>query len=63
MIVLKQCASLMQFFVRSLDKNGLAGKIWQYFTVVPEFRSTGIKNGSVLSSGAVLYVQYVQLTL
>ena len=22
------------------DKNGLAGKIWQYFTVVPEFRST-----------------------
>ena len=27
------------------DKNGLAGKIWQYFTVVPEFRSTGIKNG------------------
>ena len=27
------------------DKNGLAGKIWQYFTVVPEFRSTGIKDG------------------
>ena len=30
---------------REVSKNGLAGKIWQYFTVVPEFRSTGIKNG------------------
>lgn len=27
------------------EKNGLEGKIWQYFTVVPDFRSTGIKNG------------------
>ena len=26
-------------------KNGLAGKVWQYFTVVPDFKSTGIKNG------------------
>ena len=26
-------------------KNGLSGKVWQYFTVVPEFRSTGIKDG------------------
>lgn len=25
--------------------HGLAGKVWQYFTVVPEFRSTGIKDG------------------
>ncbi len=25
-------------------KNGLEGKVWQYFTVVPDFRSTGIKN-------------------
>ena len=24
------------------EKNGLEGKIWQYFTVVPAFRSTGI---------------------
>ena len=24
------------------DKAGLAGKVWQYFTVVPDFRSTGI---------------------
>ena len=26
-------------------KNGLAGKVWQYFTVVPDFKSTGIKEG------------------
>ena len=24
---------------------GLEGKVWQYFTVVPPFTSTGIKNG------------------
>ncbi|HCH28582.1 MAG TPA: glutamine-hydrolyzing GMP synthase subunit GuaA, partial [Ruminococcaceae bacterium] len=23
---------------------GLAGKVWQYFTVVPDYKSTGIKN-------------------
>jgi len=27
------------------DKCGLAGKVWQYFTVVPDFTSTGIKDG------------------
>ena len=26
-------------------KAGLAGKVWQYFTVVPDYRSTGIKDG------------------
>ena len=26
-------------------KNGLEGKLWQYFTVVPDFRSTGIRDG------------------
>ena len=25
-------------------KNGLEEKVWQYFTVVPEFRSVGVKN-------------------
>lgn len=25
-------------------KNGLEGKVWQYFTVVPDFKSTGIKD-------------------
>ncbi len=26
-------------------KNGLEGKVWQYFTVVPDFKSTGVKEG------------------
>ena len=26
-------------------KAGLASKIWQFFTVVPDFRSTGVRNG------------------
>ena len=26
------------------EKNGLAGKVWQYFTTVPDYRSTGIKD-------------------
>ncbi len=25
--------------------NGLEGKVWQYFTAVPDFRSVGVKNG------------------
>lgn len=25
-------------------KNGLEGKVWQYFTIVPGFKSTGVKN-------------------
>ena len=25
-------------------KNGLEGKVWQYFTIVPDFKSTGIKD-------------------
>ena len=27
-------------------KNGLEGKVWQYFTVVPDFKSVGVKNGA-----------------
>ena len=27
------------------DKNGLAGKVWQYFIAVPDFKSVGVKNG------------------
>ena len=26
-------------------KNGLEGKVWQYFTIVPDFKSTGITDG------------------
>ena len=26
-------------------KVGLEGKVWQYFTAIPDFRSTGVKNG------------------
>lgn len=28
------------------DKNGLAGKVWQYFTVVPDFKSVGVMDGA-----------------
>ncbi len=27
------------------DAAGLAGKVWQYFTIVPDFKSVGIKDG------------------
>ena len=26
-------------------KAGLEGKVWQYFTAIPDFRSTGVKDG------------------
>lgn len=27
------------------DKNGLAGKVWQYFIAVPDFKSVGVNDG------------------
>lgn len=27
------------------DTAGLAGKVWQYFTVIPDFRATGVRDG------------------
>ena len=27
------------------DKNGLAGKVWQYFIAVPDFKCVGVKDG------------------
>ncbi|MDO4539485.1 MAG: glutamine-hydrolyzing GMP synthase [Syntrophomonadaceae bacterium] len=27
------------------DRAGLAGQVWQYFAIVPDFRSTGVKDG------------------
>jgi len=26
-------------------KNGLEGKVWQYFTIIPDFKSTGVRDG------------------
>lgn len=33
---------------------GLAGKVWQYFTVVPDFRTTGVKDGKRLYEWPVI---------
>ena len=30
------------------EKAGFQGKVWQYFTVVPDFKSTGVKDGKRL---------------
>ena len=27
------------------DKNGLAGKVWQYFIAMPDFKSVGVRDG------------------
>lgn len=35
-------------------KNGLEGKVWQYFTIVPDFKSTGIKDGKRTFDWAVV---------
>ncbi|MCR5222098.1 MAG: glutamine-hydrolyzing GMP synthase [Lachnospiraceae bacterium] len=35
-------------------KNGLEGKVWQYFTVVPPFTSTGIQDGKRLDDWMVI---------
>ena len=32
-------------------KNGLEGKVWQYFTVVPDFKSTGVTDGKRTFNG------------
>ena len=31
--------------VTAVKEAGLTGKVWQFFTVVPDFRSTGVRNG------------------
>lgn len=35
-------------------KNGLEGKVWQYFTVVPDFKSVGIKDGKRVDEWACI---------
>ena len=34
--------------VREFANAGFQGKVWQYFTVVPDFKSTGVKDGKRL---------------
>lgn len=41
-LVRESDAILREEFARA----GLEGKVWQYFTVVPDFRSVGVKNGA-----------------
>ena len=36
------------------DKAGLTGKVWQFFTVVPDFTSTGVKDGKRLDYWPVI---------
>lgn len=36
------------------DKNGLTDKVWQFFTVIPDFTSTGVKDGKRLDFWPVI---------
>ena len=36
------------------DKAGLAGKVWQYFTAVPDLKSVGVKNGKRVDEWCVI---------
>ena len=36
------------------DKAGLTQKVWQFFTVVPDFRSTGVKDGKCVEDWPVI---------
>ena len=42
--------SLMQFLREEFAKAGLDKKVWQYFTVVPDFKSVGVKTMQDASS-------------
>ncbi len=35
-------------------KNGLAGKVWQYFTAIPDLKSVGIKDGKRVDEWCVI---------
>ena len=39
---LREADAILQ---EEFDKNGLAGKVWQYFIAVPDFKSVGVKDG------------------
>ena len=34
----------MVYLREEFAKNGLEGKVWQYFTIVPDYKSTGVKD-------------------
>ncbi len=36
------------------EKNGLAGKVWQYFTAVPDLKSVGVKDGKRVDEWAAI---------
>jgi GMP synthase (glutamine-hydrolysing) len=38
----RECDAILR---EEFENAGLAGKVWQYFTVVPDFKSTGITDG------------------
>ena len=40
--VLREADAILR---EEFDKNGLAGKVWQYFIAVPDFKSVGVKDG------------------
>ena len=41
-------------FREEFANAGLAGKVWQYFTIVPDFRSVGIKDGKRVDEWPVI---------
>ena len=42
LIALRESDAILR---EEFEKAGLATQIWQFFTVVPDFRSTGVRNG------------------
>ena len=36
----------MPYSFQNFAKNGLEGKVWQYFTIVPDFKSVGVRDNA-----------------
>ena len=41
---MKQYANQMLFYAKNLHSQDWIRKVWQYFTVVPNFKSVGVRN-------------------
>ena len=41
------------------DKNGLAGKVWQYFTIVPDFKSVGVNEKGERTEGYLVVLRAI----